>query len=195
MYKAIDIVLLPPDDVMEQIIQINQKLSNKLRLNHIDCLPHISLAMGSIEVNDLGKFQMDLYRIACAHKQIRVKLNEFYYTGNSDTASLCLRVGVQDDLSILHESLIKLLGSYSDRFISKDMFFGDDQIDDSSLQWVQNYKIYSSFQNFDPHITIGYGQIALKECPLEFEVSKLAVCHLGNRCTCRQILLLLELQG
>ena len=53
---------------------------------------------------------------------------------------------------------------------------------------AKNYPEKSSFENFFPHITIGYGEINNFSFPIIFSVSKLALCHLGNHCTCRKIL-------
>jgi hypothetical protein len=74
---------------------------------------------------------------------------------------------------------------------------------ESTLAWIKNYPEKSSFEKFFPHITIGYGEINDYSFgfpqggvpPIEFAVSKLALCHLGNHCTCRKILASAELKG
>lgn len=51
---AIDIVLLPPEEIMNKAIEINQQLADDgIKLNKKDCLPHISLCMGVISEEDL----------------------------------------------------------------------------------------------------------------------------------------------
>jgi 2'-5' RNA ligase len=53
---------------------------------------------------------------------------------------------------------------------------------------VEGYRQQSSFERFFPHITIGFGRAEGGAFPRRFKVPQLALCHLGNNCTCRQIL-------
>jgi len=39
-----------------------------------------------------------------------------------------------------------------------------------------------------PHISVGYGEITGLPSPIEFRATQLALCHLGNHCTCRKVL-------
>jgi len=57
-------------------------------------------------------------------------------------------------------------------------------ISESTLRWITDFPEKSAFVNFFPHITIGYGEIGVFSFPGEFSVSKLALCRLGNHCTC-----------
>ena len=50
-------------------------------------------------------------------------------------------------------------------------------------------------ENCLPHITIGYGELSHFLFPEEFTASKLALCHLGNHCTCRRVLASFALPG
>lgn len=63
------------------------------------------------------------------------------------------------------------------------------QVEEVTMYWIKNYPKESSFEKFSPHITIGFGEVEGETCgikfPLRFSVSKLALCHLGNYCTCR----------
>ncbi len=66
---------------------------------------------------------------------------------------------------------------------------------ESTLAWIKNYSEKSSFEKFFPHITIGYGEINDYSFPIKFTASKLALCHLGNHCTCRKILASVKLES
>ena len=61
---AIDIVLLPPEKIMDLVIAINKeeakKGNSKGELNKVDFLPHLSLAMGTIEEKNLEKVDVHL---------------------------------------------------------------------------------------------------------------------------------------
>ena len=47
---AIDVVLLPPEEIMDKAIEINRQLADDpIKLNKENCLPHVSLCMGVVE--------------------------------------------------------------------------------------------------------------------------------------------------
>ena len=51
---AVDIALLPPTGVIQKIISITSNLPKAdTRLNDTDCLPHITLAMGILDIDNL----------------------------------------------------------------------------------------------------------------------------------------------
>jgi len=85
------------------------------------------------------------------------------------------------------------LGGYLGTEAKADMIYGDEEVVESTSLWIRNYREKSSFANFSPHITIGYGVIENGPFPVEFAASVLALCHLGNHCTCRKILASIEL--
>jgi hypothetical protein len=92
-------------------------------------------------------------------------------------------------LQSLHEQIMLKVAPYIMNYdVSADMLFSSSEASKSTLLWIKNYPEKSSFENFSPHITLGYGQINNFSFPAKFTVSKLALCHLGNHCTCREIL-------
>jgi len=77
--------------------------------------------------------------------------------------------------------------------VTADMLLSDGTVGESTLQWIKNYPAESGYENFFPHITLGYGEIRLESLPARFNVSKIALCRLGNHCTCRKVLAAAEL--
>jgi hypothetical protein len=72
--------------------------------------------------------------------------------------------------------------------VTAEMVLNPPMPGESTLLWIKNYPQKSAFENFFPHITIGYGQLDDSPFTAEFTASKLALCHLGNHCTCRKVL-------
>ena len=66
--KAVDVVLLPEETMMDKAIQANaelvEKFGKKIVLNKKNCLPHISLAMGCIDERDIAAIEKILDKIA-----------------------------------------------------------------------------------------------------------------------------------
>ncbi len=61
-------MLLPPDEITDKAIEVNQVLiktfDDKIVLNKQNCFPHISLAMGCINKDDIPKIDTVLKDIA-----------------------------------------------------------------------------------------------------------------------------------
>jgi 2'-5' RNA ligase len=100
-----------------------------------------------------------------------------------------------EELQSLHEAIMDRLTPY----LSTDVTayeISDEEVAETTLSWIKNYRDKSSFGRFFPHITIGYGQLSnFLSFPIKFAASRLALCHLGNHCTCRKILVSVELKN
>jgi len=189
---AIDVVLLPSDEMMDKAIQANaelvEKFGSEIVLNKKDCLPHISLAMGCIDERDISSIEKVLELIAeesplgnLTVSGIRTSIN-----ARGETVSV-LEIEKTKEIQSLHEKVMKKVKPYFSYDVTSDMIY-DQEVAQNSLLWIKNYPEKASFENFFPHITIGYGQIENGPFPIKFSASRLALCHLGNHCTCRKIL-------
>jgi hypothetical protein len=88
------------------------------------------------------------------------------------------------------------LAPYFGTRASKWMLYGSSVVSKSTLSWISNYARKSSFENFKPHITLGFGKAEIKKViKLKFKAQKLAICHLGNHCTCRRVLGIVKIKG
>lgn len=193
---AVDVVLLPSDEMMDKAIRANaelvEKFGSEIVLNKENCLPHISLAMGCINEGDIVAIEKVLESIAqksplktLAASGIRTSIN-----AKGQTVSV-FEIVKTKVLLALHEKVMKKVKPYLSYDVTEDMIY-DGKAAETSLQWIKNYPGKASFENFLPHITIGYGQIENGPFPIEFSTSRLALCHLGNHCTCRKILTSIE---
>ncbi|HUS73133.1 MAG TPA: hypothetical protein VMY06_08710, partial [Sedimentisphaerales bacterium] len=97
-------------------------------------------------------------------------------------------------LQSLHEKVMDKLEPYLSSNVTEDMIYGGEEVAETTLLWIKKYREKVSFENFFPHITIGYGQIENHSLPVSFVASELALCHLGNHCTCRKILVSIGLK-
>ena len=197
---AVDIVLLPGETMTDRAIEINAELEKKfgaeIVLNKANCLPHISLAMGCIEEKDIASVEKILEAIARETPPGNLKVVGIRTSGNSKGEAVSVfEVEKTTQLQSLHEQVMDKLATYLTGDVTEDMIYGNEEVAVSTLMWIKNYRQNSSFTNFFPHITIGYGQIENQILPETFAASKLALCHLGNHCTCRKILVSIELNG
>jgi 2'-5' RNA ligase len=191
--KAVDVVLLPDEMMMDRAIAANSKLvekfGEKIVLNKKSCLPHISLTMGCVDENDITAIEKVLKEIA--EKSSLTELNVIGI--QTSTNSVGEKVSVfevekTNELQSLHEEVMEQLATYLNADVTADMLYNPAEVGQSTLLWIKNYRAKSSFENFFPHITIGYGEINDLSFPIRFSAPRLALCHLGSHCTCRKIL-------
>lgn len=196
--KAVDVVLLPSEAMMDMAIEANAELvgkfGEKIVLNKEDCLPHISLAMGCIDEGDIASIEKVLETIAEESSLGGLTVTGIRTTTNSkDEKVSVFELEKTSELQSLHEKVMEKLAPYFSYDVTSDMIYGDEEVGESTLLWIKNYAEKASFGNFLPHITIGYGEIERVTFPITFAASKLALCYLGNHCTCRKIVAAIKL--
>lgn len=196
---AVDVVLLPSDEMMDKAIEANAELVEKfgrgIVLDKRTCLPHISLAMGCIDEMDISSVEKVLQVIA-----EESPLGDLKFIGvRSSTNARGEKVSVFElektkELQSFHEKVMKRVAPFFSYDVTDDMIYGDEEVAETTLLWIKNYADKAAFANFLPHITIGYGQVQKKPAPIAFTAAKLALCHLGNHCTCRTVLISIDLE-
>lgn len=191
--KAVDVVLLPGDRVTNKAIELNAELvkrfGRKIVLDKKSCLPHISLAMGCIDERDIASVGIILQSIAKENSPGDLRIKGVRSSENSAGEKVsAFEVEKTEELQSLHEIVMEKLLPYFSYDATADMIYGDEEVAETTLQWIKNYREESSFEKFFPHITIGYGELDSFSYSADFAVSRLALCHLGNHCTCREIL-------
>ena len=204
---VIDAALLLPKDLNDRIIELSSSLVRDYppRITLGDqCLPHISLFMGVFSAEYLETLYSKLITLSQEFSPIELEIERI----DSEELSAKDKSLIIHGLSLksskplikLHEALIKVLSPYLDHSkVNKQMFSNPEEIDQEDTPWmfpyIENFIERSSYSKFKPHITIGDG--LLKEglpFQAQFTATYLALCQLGNFCTCRKILSKTELK-
>lgn len=199
MKLAIDVILLPPDNIMDEAIKVNkqmlEKYPNEIVLDKESCLPHISLFMAVIEEEKLSEIAIFLEEISKDFNSIKL---EAFETGNWKTPDGFFTPGFKlrktIELSNLHSLIAKKVNLINSADATKKEFFPTNNFYESDALWVNSFFEKGSFDNYNPHITIGVGKFQYDNYPFKFTSSRLAICHLGSFCTCRKILFETKLQ-
>lgn len=196
---AVDVVLLPSEAMTNQAIKSNKRLlkqyPDRIVLNKEHCLPHISLDMGCMDERHITDIEKILISIAGKYNPGRLSVVGINTTTNSRGEKVSsFEVKKTNKLLSLHRQVMQRMTPYFSYDMSEEMVLSPPKPSESTLLWIKNYPEKSAFENFFPHITIGYGQVDDFSFTAEFTSSKLALCHLGNHCTCRKILAAVELE-
>jgi len=190
---AVDVVLLPSEEMAGAAIEANRELlkqcPDRIVLDRQNCLPHVSLAMGCIDEGGVADIEKVLRRVAGEFPPGQLSFIGVHVGTNSAGEKVSV-IGVErtQRLQMLHEEVMRVLSPYFSYDVTSDMVLSPPPACESTLLWIRNYPRNSSYERFLPHITIGYGQIGDFAFPTRFTASKLALCHMGNHCTCRKVL-------
>jgi 2'-5' RNA ligase len=192
---ARDIVLLPSAIMMERAIEINEELlkenEDKIMLHQEKCLPHISLCMGCIDEDKIPEIKNILDEISTEFSPFNLQAidleAEIIPTGKK-VSSLVIKN--KDKLQKLHETIMKKLWNYLSYDVEISMLFNPPEVEEVTLYWIKNYaNYYYNPSLFHPHITVGFGETAQFQMPIDFTASQIALCQLGNYCTCRKVII------
>ncbi len=190
---AINVVILPPDQVMDLALEWNQMLCKarpaNIALGKSQYLPHISMVMGCIREEQLDQANALLQSIAAKHSALNLQVpNIRTVSGASGNSVITLDINLTRELAALHESIVDafrpLLTQDADESAINDI----PPISSDAIFWINHYIPDQCFDQFWPHITLGFGDPPPNFRPISFQGSRLAICHLGNHCTCRTIL-------
>jgi 2'-5' RNA ligase len=185
---ACDIALIPPDDITDLAIRINKSIGaaggNGIALNKTDCLPHITLAMGLIDEENIPKIKVILINLSSIALPMELEISpdpdKKHYLGITCSAMI----------KGLHEAVVESLGQFFKGPADKRMFHDPEGcgISDSSVSYVSGFAEKSSYANFEPHITVQSSDIPIEPVSERFAARKLVLAQLGNHCTVRRIL-------
>jgi len=191
---AVDVVLLPDEDVTALTVGANadlvERCGSAIALDPVHCLPHISLAMGCIEPAAVETLMGLVETVGRRHP-----VGELVLTGVVTTldargeAVSAFALAQTPALREVHEGVMEVLQSQATWDVTAEALYGDEPMAEVALAWIRHFRDKAAFAAFFPHITIGYGTVTqVMRFPLRFTAPKLAVCHLGNHCTCRKVL-------
>jgi 2'-5' RNA ligase len=190
---AVDVVILPSDRVMDAAISLNKRLcSTNIVLDKKNCLPHVSLLMGCIRSQDLERAKSILKTIGSQLKNLELTVPVIRTVSTASREVIALDIKPNAELQALHESVVNAFSPLlAGEAVDADLL-GGANVNQSTLKWINSFITQSSFDNFWPHITLGYAKTGANSEPMKpfsFTASRLAICHLGNYCTCREILI------
>lgn len=188
---AVDVVLLPPDDIILRAIELNRELvrsnPSKIVLDRDACVPHISLSMGVLDDSMTEAFQSELVKIAKRYTSMQLRC-EGIYTEEIPTGEKVSGMAFEntEELYGLHTGVMESSDEYLTHDAVAETVYSPPSVDEITLQFINSYREKSAYKHFRPHITLGVGEMYDPDFSVQFTASKIALFHLGNYCTCRR---------
>lgn len=191
---AVDVALLLPKKINKICVDINQKSGSDhySDLSKKDNYPHITLAMGVVDEENLEKVNDKLKEIAEKFSEINLKILGVHPKTNIENKKSCaFEIEITKELKKLHATVMNEVSPLFSYNVENEMFYldSDEMFATISKFWVGGYKeAHSDPENFHPHISLKCRNFEYDEPSINFIASDLVLCHLGNHCTCREIL-------
>jgi len=190
---AIDVVILPPDNITDIAIEYNKRLRasipENIELGKARYLPHISLLMGCLALDQLELITSRLDAIAKVHEILELSISNIRTDDSAAHGVVSFEIARTEQLVRLHESIVNSFRPFLTQDAKASDLADPPPIKDSTLQWVNKFIPHACLENFWPHITLGFGENRWNGItPISFQGSRLALCHLGNHCTCAEVL-------
>ncbi|MDO8626679.1 MAG: hypothetical protein Q7K39_04505 [Candidatus Magasanikbacteria bacterium] len=191
---AIDIIVLPPKNIMRRCVKISRKFSHLDRypfpLNLKDNLPHISLFFGVVSEKNLLKVAWVVKNIAAEYASLPLKLTRFNSDVMAGEPMHFLDLEITKKLRYLQNKIIAAATPLTSRQAEKKMFYikPGEHFNPITKLWVKKYLKTSIGKKFSPHITLRTSKIKTIKLPINFNASALAIGHFGDKCTVRKIL-------
>lgn len=198
---AIDVLLTLPDKMYAQAIHLNQLMlddspeSMELDENHI---PHITLLQCYVDKNDLPEIGAALEGLFASIKKEPLSANEFVYSRDSDKNFAMIRIEKTDALLNIHQKTIEILKPFMVEKGSSEAFVQNpdgSSINEFTLSYVPRFVESYSYENFDPHISLGVAKTEFLDLlstsvfqPTVFKPSNLAIYWLGDSGTAQKLL-------
>jgi len=191
MAVVVDVVLLPPDEVMEKVIQANATLDrDKVTLTKTTCLPHISLGFFRVTQNNIPFLEQALAAIAKQFPPLELEIDGVWNAKKVPLTGFSIKK--TPALQELHETVMNAFTHFPPQGINEHMFATRD-VDERIVTAIEASP-QRAFKNYHAHITTGHGELQRVES-VPFTASRLGLCHVGNWATCQTLIFSTELKA
>lgn len=198
---AINVLLTLPDDVYQKAIQLNRAILKKhpdnitLNDSHI---PHITLLQCYVKETDVTNIKKLLHGLYSTIEKDTLWVDEFQY--NEDQTESFASMGIEKSTSLitLHKKVIRLLEPYMLLKGSQESYVPNMDgapIDDFTIAYVPKFVSAHSFENYNPHISLGVAKTTLLDSlalhdfrGTEFHAASISMYQLGAFGTAQKLL-------
>lgn len=193
---AIDVVLLPPEEVMDICIEVNKGVKDKLFvMSKKDFIPHNSLCMGVIDENELPKVFKVLQKLKPELKPIPITIKSIDRASGTRKSDW-FKIEKNDILQRTHEKIVRALKPILE-FQSNDLDIlyrkPGEKVGTIPRTLSEGYLNFS-LEKYNPHITLGGREARWKTFPMNYLATEMAVFHAGDHISCRKLLFKLDLR-
>jgi len=193
--RAVDIVILPPEEVMKTIVAIDnanpEPGHGDLALIMQNRLPHLSLLMGALDEGQTNGVKRLLGDIAKDTPSFDLIVSGFSSTPSGKWAGIDIEVSTP--LRELQNRIVNSIAPLLHTNVTEE-HYADDILLGGEINWVKTFIEKMTGDNMHPHITMRKQLAEPANIPASFPLTTLALCHLGKRNTCVEIIAQFDIQ-
>ncbi|MBK5212314.1 MAG: hypothetical protein JJE55_01480 [Flavobacteriaceae bacterium] len=180
---------------LNTLIKQNNPETIKLDENHI---PHITLLQGFINEKNLPIVKDALNVLFKTIESDTMQAESIFYYKDKEESFAMIVVEKSDQLLKLHEKTIEIVKPFIVKNGSEASFVPNPDgspISESTIKYVPEFVEKYSYENFDPHISLGVAQKVLLDSltenvfnQIQFQPTSVSVYQLGDHGTTRKLL-------
>ena len=198
---AIDVLLTPSEEMRTQALQLNAEINKnnpdaiKLDENHI---PHITLLQCFIAEDDLPKVKNALKGIYNSIENEALRAESFSYKKDEEESFALIIIEKSPAILKLHKEVIARVKPYMLNNATEAAFMPNpdgSHISESTQEYVPHFLDKHSFENYEPHISLGVAQKNVLDSlrqnvfkPIQFKATSVSIYQLGDHGTAQKLL-------
>ncbi len=196
---AIDVLLTPSEEMNAHAIQLNELIKQNnpetisLDKNHI---PHITLLQAYIKKSDLQKVRRLLHGLYDDIKDENLKAKSISYNKEEKESFAMITIEKSEQLLNLHKKTIDLVKPFMVDQGTENSFVQNPDgsaISESTVSYVSEFVEKHSYENFDPHISLGVADTVVLDSltknvfkPMSFKAPSISLYKLGDHGTAQK---------
>ena len=192
---AIDVLLLPDQTMIDRAQAANARLRENYPAGFaLDSThrPHITLLQRYVRTKDLGAVYAAVERVFDSERPAgwQLEATGYYYLNFNNMGLAGIVIKPTPELLQLQQEVIDAVAPYTEPDGTSAAYVtsrDSPTVNAPTLQYVKTFVPERNGKNFNPHVTVGIGQLdfvtKLKAAPFDtfkFKVAGAAVFHLGN---------------
>ena len=198
---AIDVLLTLPKEMDQQAVQLNQAIVEDNRTNFTldkNHIPHITLLQCYISESDLSNVTEALKGLYKTVEHDTLWANNLQYSKDKEESFSSIGIKKSKRLVTLHKKVIALVKPYIVTNGSQESYVKNTDgtpIDQFTIDYVPVFVAEHSFENYNPHISLGVAKTSLLDSlnknefrPRKFHATSISVYQLGAFGTARKLL-------
>lgn len=196
---AIDVLLTPSEEIHQLALQLNAQISRdnpksiKLDEKHI---PHITLLQCFVNESDLQEIEIALNGLFETVENDYFIADGLVYSKEHEESFVKIAIEKSHKLSKLHQETIERIKPFmiSDGYLESFVQNPDGTpISDFTFTYLLEFLEKHSYENFDPHISLGVARTALLDtlsesisAPIKFQATSVSLYQLGDHGTAQK---------
>jgi hypothetical protein len=192
---AIDVLLLPDQTMVEHAQSVNARLRKNYPAGFaLDAThhPHITLLQRYVRTKDLDAVYAAVERVFNRERPAGWELTAtgYYYLDFDGKGLAGIVIRPTPELRRLQQEIIDAVAQFTESGGTSEAYVtsrDSPDVNEPTLQYVEHFVPQRNGKNFNPHVTVGVGQLdfvqRMKAAPFEefkFKIAGAAIFHLGN---------------